>query len=82
MGVYEQLFDDEESLKMVKREHEKIGLQKGIEQGREQGIEQGREEHKAEIVRTIRSKGKTPEEISELTDIPLDEVEAILSETS
>jgi len=77
MGVYEQLFDDEESFKVALREEKKIALQ----EGREEGREEGRQEHKAEIVRIMSSKGKNPQEISDLTDIPLEDIEIILSKT-
>lgn len=69
MGVYEQLFDDEESFKVALREEKKVALR------------EGRQEHRAEIVRTMSSKGKTPREISDLTDIPLEDIETILSKT-
>ena len=73
MGVYEQLFDDEESFKVALREEKKVALR--------EGRMEGRQEHRAEIVRTMSSKGKTPREISDLTDIPLEDIEAMLSKT-
>ncbi len=73
MGVYEQLFDDEESFKVALREEKKVALR--------EGRMEGRQEHRAEIVRTMSSKGKTPREISDLTDIPLEDIETILSKT-
>ncbi len=77
MGVYEQLFDDEESFKVALREEKKVALR----EGREEGRMEGRQEHRTEIVRTMSSKGKTPREISDLTDIPLEDIETILSKT-
>ena len=73
MGVYEQLFDDEESFKVALREEKKVALR--------EGREEGRQEHRVEIVRTMSSKGKTPREISDLTDIPLEDIKTILSKT-
>ena len=73
MGVYEQLFDDEENFKVALREEKKVALR--------EGRMEGRQEHRAEIVRTMSSKGKTPREISDLTDIPLEDIETILSKT-
>ncbi|MBR6871012.1 MAG: hypothetical protein IKM91_05280 [Candidatus Methanomethylophilaceae archaeon] len=81
MGVYEQLFDDEESFKVALREEKKVALREGREEGRKKGRMEGRQEHRAEIVRTMSSKGKTPREISDLTDIPLEDIEAMLSKT-
>ena len=81
MGVYEQLFDDEESFKVALREEKKVALREGREEGRKKGREEGRQEHRVEIVRTMSSKGKTPREISDLTDIPLEDIKTILSKT-
>ncbi len=52
MGVYEQLFDDEENMRMLEKAWKKEalqkgfqeGIEKGMEQGFEQGMEQGREQ--------------------------------------
>lgn len=58
---------------MALREEKKVALR--------EGRMEGRQEHRAEIVRTMSSKGKTPREISDLTDIPLEDIETILSKT-
>ncbi len=89
MGVYQQLFDDEENLKMLKKAYEKIGLEKGLEQGLKQGTKQGmekgivigKEEEKKKIALKMLSKNMSPEEVSEMTDIPLEDVIRLASET-
>ncbi len=72
MGAYEQMFDEEENLKMLKKAWKKEGL----EEGREEGIE----ETKNDIARKMLSKNMSLEEISELTDIPLEYVLKLASE--
>lgn len=51
-------------------EAEKRGIAKGLEQGLAQG--------RVEIVRKMGSKGMSPEDISSMTDIPIEEVRSIL----
>ncbi len=78
MRVYEQLFDDEENMKMLEKAWKKEGLQKGmeigIEQGIGQGLEIGAEKTRSEIVSNMMSKGISIEDISDLTGIPLEDV--------
>jgi predicted transposase/invertase (TIGR01784 family) len=52
----------------------------GIQQGMQQGVQQGKQKGIQEIVLTMLKKGKTCEEISDLTDIPLETVTLIQSE--
>lgn len=51
------------------------GLEQGIEQGLEQGLEQGRKQLVCEMV----SRGMTPDLISEMTGLSLEEIETLLS---
>lgn len=59
-------------------------LEEGLEQGREEGREEGRakglEEGLACLVRKLSEKGKSPTEIAELTDLPIEKIEGYLSE--
>ena len=66
MGVYEQLFDDEENMKMNCAAFER----KGFKRGEREGFRAG---GKA-VARRMLSKGMSPEEVSDLTEIPLNEV--------
>jgi hypothetical protein len=56
------------------------GMQLGVQQGVQQGLKQGVQQRNREIVLTMLKKGKTCEEISDLTDIPLETVTLIQSE--
>ena len=58
-----------ELMKEELEESKSIGLQQGIELGIEQGIEQ--------IIRNALRKGHTPEQISDFSGIPLEEVLAV-----
>ena len=44
---------------------------------KEKGIEAGIEASRAGIIETLLRKGKTPEEINELLEIPLDQIEKV-----
>jgi flagellar biosynthesis/type III secretory pathway protein FliH len=69
MGVYQQLFDDEENRKMLEKAYAKIGMeegrQQGLEEGRreglEQGMEQGRTLERETIIKGMLSKNLSPE---------------------
>ena len=51
------------------------GLEKGLERGLEQGLEQGRKQLVCEMI----SRGMTPDLISEMTGLSLEEIETLLS---
>ena len=51
------------------------GLERGLEQGLEKGLEQGRKQLVCEMV----SRGMTPDLISEMTGLSLEEIETLLS---
>jgi hypothetical protein len=57
-----------------------IGVQQGVQLGVQQGLKQGVQQRNREIILTMLKKGKTCEEISDLTDIPLETVNLIQSE--
>ncbi|MEK5037723.1 Rpn family recombination-promoting nuclease/putative transposase [Sporosarcina sp. FSL K6-3457] len=75
------IMDEEARLDDAKYFAEKEGHQKGLEAGRkegiEKGIEQGIEEGMKKVAKKMMKKGKSNEEIMELTDLTLDEVEAL-----
>ncbi len=77
MGVYEQLFDDEENMRMLEKAWKKEALQKGFQKGMEQGMERGMESSRSEIVLNMISKGVSFEDISDLTGIPPETVRRI-----
>ena len=51
------------------------GLEQGLAQGLEQGLEQGRKQLVCEMI----SRGMTPELISDMTGLSLEEIETLLS---
>lgn len=55
------------------------GRAEGREEGREEGRAQGRAEERAKVVVKMHQHGMTPEQIATITDIPLDEVNQIIS---
>ena len=55
------------------------GLVQGMEQGLEKGLEQGRNEERLQLIRKMVSRGMTPELISDMTGLSLEEIETILS---
>lgn len=55
------------------------GIEQGLEQGIEQGLEQGRNEERLQFIRKMISRGMTPELISDMTGLSLEEIESLLS---
>ena len=55
------------------------GLVQGLEQGLAQGLEQGLEQGRKQLVCEMISRGMTPELISEMTGLSLEEIETLLS---
>ena len=49
------------------------------EEGLEQGLEQGRNEERLQLIRKMVSRGMTPELISEMTGLSIEEIETLLS---
>ena len=55
------------------------GLEQGLEQGIEQGLEQGRNEERLQLIRKMISRGMTPELISDMTGLSIEDIESLLS---
>ena len=70
-GIYIQ--DERGRIQYALEEGEKIG----IEKGEKIGIEKGKDERAREMAKTMKIKGYPPEEISGLTQIPLEEIERL-----
>ena len=49
------------------------------EEGLEQGLERGRNEERLQLIREMVSRGMTPELISEMTGLSIEEIETLLS---
>jgi len=54
------------------------GIEKGIQRGREEGIEKGIQRGTVNLIRRMIAKGKTPAEISDLTDLSVKEIARFL----
>lgn len=59
--------------------HEIQAVKELLEEGIERGIERGIEKGVADLIRVMAAKGKTPAEISELTDLSAEEVDRFLA---
>lgn len=57
---------------------EEYGYDKGLEYGLKQGIEQGKKQDKIEIAKKLLNKGKSIEEIIEITDLSKEDIENII----
>lgn len=55
------------------------GLEQGLTQGLERGLEQGRNEERLQLIHKMISRGMTPELISNMTGLSLEEIETLLS---
>ena len=55
------------------------GLERGLEQGLEKGLEQGRNEERLQLIRKMVSRGMTPELISDMTGLSLNEIKSMLA---
>ena len=49
------------------------------EEGLEQGLERGRNEERLQLIRKMMSRGMTPELISDMTGLSIEEIETLLS---
>ena len=67
------------SLETAIDEAREEGLVQGLEQGIEQGLEQGLEQGRKQLVCEMISRGMTPDLISEMTGLSLEEIETLLS---
>jgi len=54
------------------------GENRGLEQGLEQGLERGRQEERRELIRRMKAKGMSDDEIAELTGLSVEEIDAII----
>ena len=53
--------------------------EEGLVQELEQGLEQGRNEERLQLIRKMISRGMSPELISEMTGLSIEEIETLLS---
>lgn len=58
------------------------GMKEGIRKGMEEGMKEGRWKEREQLVQASFRKGKTPEEIADFLDLPLEEVQQIVAHGS
>ena len=61
------------------QENYDMTLETAIDEVREEGLEQGRNEERLQLIRKMVSRGMTPDLISEMTGLSLEEIETLLS---
>lgn len=61
------------------QENYDMTLETAIDEAREEGLEQGRNEARLQLIREMVSRGMTPELISDMTGLSLEEIETLLS---
>jgi predicted transposase/invertase (TIGR01784 family) len=74
-GIYIQ--DERGRIEYALEEGEKIGIEKGKKIGREEGVKKGYDKRSREMAKTMKMKGYPIEEISELTQLPGEEIERL-----
>ncbi|MBP3199989.1 MAG: hypothetical protein J6N21_23745 [Butyrivibrio sp.] len=84
-SLYERLRGDKEMCEALKeimaedlKEAESKGEKRGIERGIEKGIEKGIEQRDEEKIEDMLKRGKTPEEIVEFCNYPIEQVNGVL----
>ena len=53
--------------------------EEGLEQGLERGLEQGRNEERLQLIRKMVSRGMSPELISNMTGLSIEEIKSMLA---
>ena len=66
-----------EGLEAGRAEGLEAGRAEGLEAGRAEGLEAGRAEGILSIARKMKARGKSIEEIAEMTDLTVEEIEAL-----
>ena len=61
------------------QENYDMTLETAIDEAREEGLERGRNEARLQLIHEMISRGMTPDLISEMTGLSLEEIETILS---
>ena len=78
MGVYEQLFDEEENMNMNRRVFFRKGLaegeRRGLAEGERKGLVEGEENERRRIVSRLLSSGMPPEDVARIVGVPLEEI--------
>ena len=61
------------------QENYDMTMETAIDEAREEGLEQGRNEERLQLIRKMISRGMSPDLISEMTGLSIEEIETLLS---
>ena len=61
------------------QENYDMTLETAIDEAREEGLVQGRNEERLQLIRKMVSRGMSPDLISEMTGLSIEEIETLLS---
>ena len=61
------------------QENYDMTMETAIDEAREEGLEQGRNEARLQLIREMISRGMTPELISDMTGLSLEEIKSMLA---
>ena len=61
------------------QENYDMTLETAIDEAREQGLEQGRNEERLQLIRKMISRGMSPDLISEMTGLSIEEIKSMLA---
>ena len=61
------------------QENYDMTMETAIDEAREEGLEQGRNEERLQLIRKMISRGMSPDLISEMTGLTIEEIETLLS---
>ena len=61
------------------QENYDMTLETAIDEAREEGLEQGRNEARLQLIREMISRGMSPDLISDMTGLSIEDIESLLS---
>ncbi len=61
------------------QENYDMTMETAIDEAREEGLEQGRNQERLQLIREMVSRGMTPELVSDMTGLSIEEIETLLS---
>ena len=61
------------------QENYDMTLETAIDEAREEGLEQGRNEERLQLIRKMISRGMSPDLISEMTGLSIEEIKSMLA---
>ena len=80
-NIYEDAMEEgrEIGFEIGKEKGMKEGIKEGMKEGMKEGEKKGREEALSHMILAMARKGKTAEQIADMTDLPVEEIRRILA---